>query len=54
MTKIQFLHIEPSEKEHMPINVSRFSCRNSSDEDCVFAGLKKFFACSLVFKFVIE
>ena len=27
----------------MPINILRFSLRDSSDEDCVFAGLKNFF-----------
>ena len=27
----------------MPINILLFSLRDSSDEDCVFEGLKKFF-----------
>ena len=30
----------------MPIHVLRFSLKDSSDEDCAFAGLKKFFAFS--------
>ena len=36
-------------REHIPINEWRFSLRDSLDEDCVFAGLKKFF---LVHKFL--
>ena len=41
-------------KEYIPINIWHFSFRDSSDEDCVFAGLKKFFSCSWFFKFVVE
>ena len=32
------------ERERVPINILRFSLRDSSDEDCVFVGLKKLFA----------
>ena len=32
------------EREHIAVNVLRFSLRDSSDKDCVFVGLNKFFA----------
>ena len=41
-------------REGIPINILRFSLKDSSDEDSIFAGLKTFFACSYAFKFVIE
>ena len=42
------------EKEHIPIKVWRFPLRDSADEDCVFAGLKKLFACLKVSKFQLS
>ena len=33
-------------REHILVNIRRFSIRDSWDEGCVFAWLKKFFACS--------
>ena len=33
-------------REQILINVRRFSVRYSSDKDCAFAGLKKFFTSS--------
>ena len=33
-------------REHIPINKWSFSLSDSSDEDFVFAALKKYFACS--------
>ena len=41
-------------EEYIPTNVWCFSLIDSSDEDCVFAGLKKFFPSSSVFKFVVQ
>ena len=41
-------------RQQILVNVWRFSVRHSSDEDCVFAGLKTFFSCSKNFKYVVE
>ena len=41
-------------RQHIPINVLRFSFRDYLDEEGVYAGLNKFFASSWIFKFVIE
>ena len=51
----QYSHMESSENdEHIPINLWCFSWRNYWDDDGIFAGIRKFFACSQVFKFVVE
>ena len=42
------------ERGHILINVLRFSWRYSFDKDCVFDELKKYFACSYVFKYFVE
>ena len=46
--------LNQAKREHIPINVLGFFLKDPSDEDCVFPGLKKFFACSQVFRLVVE
>ena len=48
------MDIELSEKGANTNERFTFSLWDSSDKDCVFAGLKIFFACSQVFKFFAE
>ena len=41
-------------REHILVNFLRFSLKDSSDKDFVFAGLENIFACSWIFKVVVE
>ena len=47
--KFSICMLNQMKRGHIPINVWGFSLRDSSDEDCVFAGLKEFL---LVHKFL--
>ena len=52
--KFSILISNQVKREQILINVWRFSVRYSSDKDCVFAGLKKLFTSSEIFKYVVE
>ena len=44
MTDSVFAYWTKLQREYIPINLWRFLLRDSSDKDCVFAGLNKVFA----------